>query len=121
MKIRKKVGFNNLFTFIYSRRAGTVADKMDGQIDIKTKRARIKHLIDMQFDIGLQIAKAQIGKTFKVLCEKQSGKICYGKSESDLPVIYESNDPKVGQFNNVLIKNHKNTRLYGELKETGEK
>lgn len=120
-EVVKKVGFNNLFTFIYSRRAGTVADKMDGQIDIKTKRARIKHLIDMQFDIGLQIAKAQIGKTFKVLCEKQSGKICYGKSESDLPVIYESNDPKVGQFNNVLIKNHKNTRLYGELKETGEK
>ena len=39
----KKIGFTKLHVFPYSRRSGTVADKMDNQIDecVKKKRARI--------------------------------------------------------------------------------
>ena len=38
----KKVRYDNAFTFIYSRRKGTPADKMEGQIDEETSKNRIR-------------------------------------------------------------------------------
>lgn len=112
----RKVCFNNLFTFIYSRRSGTVADKMDGQIDIKTKRERIKHLIDLQFGLGLRKAEEQIGKNGCVLCEKLIGGKGYGKSQNDTPVTFDSDEPlETGKFYDVKIKSHRNTKLYGTV------
>lgn len=119
--IVKRVKFNNLFTFIYSRRRGTVADKMEGQIDIKIKRQRIKQLIDLQFQIGSEMAEKQIGKIARVLCETSNGNEGYGKSQNDTPVYFCSEEsPKVGSFYDIIIDSHKNTKLYGKIKRRGE-
>lgn len=117
-EIVKKVGFNNLFTFIYSRRSGTPADKMDGQIDIKTKRERIKHLISLQFGIGLEKAEEQVGSCLNVLCESGEGAKGVGKANNDIPVTFISSKPvNVGEFYDVIIESHRNTKLFGKVKE----
>jgi len=51
----KKIRFNAAFIFPYSRRSGTVADKMDGQIDHKTKKRRTTELIKIQREISRKI------------------------------------------------------------------
>ena len=43
MNVVRKVGYNNLYTFIYSRRSGTPADKME-QVDLATKNGALKNL-----------------------------------------------------------------------------
>ncbi|MCX4314472.1 MAG: radical SAM protein [Clostridia bacterium] len=47
----ERVEYNNLFTFIYSRRSGTPAAEMP-QLDYKTKQARIDRLIKKKFEIS---------------------------------------------------------------------
>ena len=37
----KKVRYEQLFMFIYSKRKGTVAEKMENQVDIKVKKRKI--------------------------------------------------------------------------------
>ncbi|MBR2967895.1 MAG: tRNA (N6-isopentenyl adenosine(37)-C2)-methylthiotransferase MiaB [Clostridia bacterium] len=111
----KEVKYNNLYTFIYSRRSGTVADKMDGQIDIKTKTDRIERLIKLQFDIGNELAKSYVGKTFRVLCDTVKDGIGYGKSSCDKSISFVASQDRVGQFFDVKITQAKNNKLIGEI------
>jgi len=51
-EILKKLKFNAAFIFPYSRRSGTLADKMEGQVDQKTKKTRTEELINLQRKIS---------------------------------------------------------------------
>lgn len=44
----KEVGYSGIFAFMYSPRIGTVASKMDGQIDDETKHRRVNKLLKIQ-------------------------------------------------------------------------
>ena len=46
-RFMQEIGFNSAFIFPYSKRTGTVADKMDGQIDSKTKKRRTTELVKL--------------------------------------------------------------------------
>jgi len=48
----QRIRFNAAFIFPYSRRTGTLADKMPYQIDAKTKKARATELINLQRGIS---------------------------------------------------------------------
>ena len=48
----KRIKFNAAFVYPYSRRSGTVADKMDGQIDMKTKRRRTTELVKVMQEMS---------------------------------------------------------------------
>ena len=115
MNIVKKVGYNNLYTFIYSRRSGTPADKME-QIELATKKRRIKELIALQFEIGCDLAKKCVGKTYRVLCDGYDGKTASGKSSCEKAIYFPSDINPVGKFVNVTVTHTKNNQLYGEIK-----
>lgn len=115
MTIVKKVGYNNLYTFIYSRRSGTPADKME-QVELATKKRRIKELIALQFEIGCNLAKKCVGKTYRVLCDGYDGKTASGKSSCEKAIYFPSDINPVGKFVNVTVTHTKNNQLYGEIK-----
>lgn len=48
MDLVEKVRFSSIFAFIYSPREGTVAAKMDGQIDEVTKHDRVNRLLNLE-------------------------------------------------------------------------
>lgn len=110
----RRVRYNNLFTFIYSRRSGTPADKMP-QLDYKTKQARIDKLIKCQFEISKAIAESFVGRSFEVLVSEKNGEKCFGKTENDAAVTFESADSKVGDLVRVKIISAKNANLKGEV------
>lgn len=115
MNIVKKVGYNNLYTFIYSRRSGTPADKME-QVELATKKRRIKELIALQFEIGCDLAKKYVGKTYRVLCDGYDGKTASGKSSCEKAIYFPSDINPIGKFVNVTVTHTKNNQLYGEIK-----
>ena len=115
MNIVKKVGYNNLYTFIYSRRSSTPADKME-QVELATKKRRIKELIALQFEIGCDLAKKCVGKTYRVLCDGYDGKTASGKSSCEKAIYFPSDINPVGKFVNVTVTHTKNNQLYGEIK-----
>lgn len=112
----KRVRYNNLFMFIYSRRSGTPADKMP-QLDYATKQKRIDRLIKEQFEISKSIAKDFIGKEFCVLVSEKNDNKCYGKAQNDAAVTFTDVDNKisVGDFVTVRITNSRNANLVGEV------
>ena len=110
----EKVGYNNLFMFIYSRRSGTPADKMP-QLDYKTKQQRIDRLIKRQFEISKRIASESVGKTAEILVAEKKGDRCFGKAQNDSAVSFDCATANVGDFVNVKITSARNANLTGEV------
>ena len=110
----QKVGYNNLFTFIYSKRTGTPAAVMEGQVPEETKKERIARLIALQAEIANKKAKECIGKTYRVLCDSKSDKLLTGKTASDRVIIFEGKEALYNKFVDVKVTQVKNSKLYGE-------
>ena len=112
----KRVGFAGAFTFIYSRREGTPAAKMDGQIDEKTGKARVMELIDLQNGINRAQSKDYLGKTITILCEgfdekrnKYLGRDTYGRM-----AYFDGEQSDFGKFIDVKITETGGMSLLGE-------
>ena len=78
LKQLKEIEFSFIHVFPYSRKTGTVADKMDGHIDPKIKKQRVKDVINIQKDITRKYNESLIGKDVDVLIEKCDEEYSYG-------------------------------------------
>ena len=67
----QQMGFTQTHVFKYSRRAGTVADRMPDQVPENVKNERSARLIAMTDEMNRQFAESFIGKTVPVLIEEQ--------------------------------------------------
>ncbi|MCI8458070.1 MAG: tRNA (N6-isopentenyl adenosine(37)-C2)-methylthiotransferase MiaB [Clostridia bacterium] len=114
MQLTERVRYNNLYTFIYSKRSGTPAAVMDGQVPIAEKKQRIRRLIDLQFAIGNALAAESVGKTYTVLCTEYKNGKCIGETNCGKAVVFAGEQNLVGQFFSVKITQNKNSKLYGE-------
>lgn len=114
LELVERVKYNNVFTFIYSRRSGTPADLMP-QLDYKTKQARIDRLIKCQFDISKQLADTYVGRVFEVLVSEKTGNTCFGKAQNDVAITFTDEKTEVGDFVQVKVVSTKNANLAGEV------
>ncbi len=119
LSLCEKVKFSSAFTFVYSRRKGTVADKMDGHIDDDTKKDRIMRLVDFQNEITRSISKEYIGKTVEILCEDYDDKrkLYMGRDEYGRMGYFESEKSQIGNFVYVKITQVNGISLYGEVED----
>lgn len=114
LRLTREVRYNNLYTFIYSRRKGTPAAAMDQQIPLADKKRRIKELIDCQFQIGNALAAESVGKTYTVLAaETKNGRIL-GETECGKAVTFDGDPSLIGKFVRVTITHSENSKLFGE-------
>jgi len=94
LDVVKKVHFEQVYMFIYSRRVGTPGDKMKNQVpdEIKHERFnRLKELVESQIAENNQ---KYIGTIQKVLVEgpsKNNPNVLTGRTESNKVVIFEGN------------------------------
>lgn len=70
IKFLTEVSFYEMHVFKYSRRKGTMADAMSGQITEKVKTARSARLIALDEDLSYEYRKSYVGKIVKVLTEE---------------------------------------------------
>ncbi len=69
LNLVRQVGFIQAFSFKYSRRAGTPAALMPGQIEEKVKKERLNILQNLLFSYQLKFNKDSVGKIMPVLFE----------------------------------------------------
>jgi tRNA-2-methylthio-N6-dimethylallyladenosine synthase len=113
----KRVQFDGLFSFKYSDRKGTLADKMDNKVDETEKSLRLSKLQGLQKQITLKKNKSLEGKRMNVLIEgfsKREGQL-KGRTESNKIVNLVSDKEKIGSLVNVTIKRGFLNSLRGEL------
>ena len=118
LDVVKKVGFEQVFMFIYSRRKGTPADKMENQIpeEIKHKRFdRLKKLVESQIEKN---NKKIVGTIQKVLVEgksKTNENMLTGRTDTNKVVNFEGPDSLIGEIVELKIKSEHMWYLKGEL------
>lgn len=94
LDVVKKVKFEQVYMFIYSRRVGTPGDKMENQVpeEIKHKRFdKLKALVESQIE---ENNKKYIGTIQKVLVEgesKNNKEMLTGRTDSNKVVIFKGN------------------------------
>lgn len=119
LDVVEKVRFSGAFTFVYSRRKGTVADKMQNQISDEVKKDRIMRLVDAQNRINREESQKYVGKTVEILCEDYDDKKDYylGRDEYGKMVYFHSNENLIGKFVSLKIKEAGGISLYADLTE----
>ncbi len=116
VSVVKKVNFSGAFTFIYSRRKGTPADKMPNQIPPEISKKRIIELINLQNSINRKDSKNYLGKTVQILCEgfDEKKKLYLGRDEYGRMAYFNGNNQDLGNFVCVKITKTGGISLYGE-------
>lgn len=119
LDVVEKVRFSGAFTFVYSRRKGTVADKMENQIAEETKKDRIMRLVDAQNAINREESQKYVGKTVQILCEDYDKKRdCYlGRDEYGKMIYFKSETDMVGKFVMIKVNEAGGISLYGTKAE----
>ena len=120
LDVVEKVNFDQVFMFIYSRRKGTPADKMNNQIpeEIKHKRFDIlKKLVESQIE---ENNKKIVGSIQKVLVEgksKNNENMLTGRTDTNKVVNFEGPDDLIGKMVELKIKSEHMWYLKGEVVE----
>ena len=120
LDVVRKVKFEQVYMFIYSRRVGTPGDRMENQIpeEIKHKRFdKLKELVESQIE---ENNKKYIGTIQKVLVEGESKnniELLTGRTDSNKVVIFEGNKSCIGQMINLKIVSEHMWYLKGEVVE----
>lgn len=100
----KKCGFVFLHVFPYSIRVGTPAAKMKNQIDSKTKKERVKKLINIGLELEKEYKEKFVDKELEVLFETNEGDVWKGYSSNYLEVKVAS---KVNLKNKMVLVKYK--------------
>lgn len=120
LDVVKKVNFEQVYMFIYSRRVGTPADRMQNQIPEEQKHIRfekLKKLVEEQIE---EKNKKYINTIQKVLVEgksKNNEDMLTGRTDSNKVVIFKGNDNLIGQIINLKIVSEHMWYLKGEVND----
>lgn len=111
----EKCEFNSIFAFMFSKRKGTVAEKMENQVAIETKRLRVNKLIALQREITKRQDAKLCGKTFDAMIEKEiKDGLYFGRLESGKDVEIKGN-AKIGSFQKIIITKANSSKLQADL------
>ena len=117
--------FERMGAFAYSEEEGTYAAlHHPDNVSPEVKQQRLDELMAIQTEISGEINASKVGKTMKVIIDRQEGDYYVGRTEFDSPEV----DPevmipkterrlRVGCFYQVLIKNFSDYELYGSVVE----
>lgn len=105
----EKVGFSDAHIFPYSRRPGTPADKMDGQLDRAAKARRAKQAAQVAERTRRTYLESAVGKTLPVLFETEENGLWQGHSDTYVLVRAE------GEKLRGTVKSVEITDVSGEI------
>ena len=115
LKLIKKVRYDQIFAFMYSKRTGTPAVLLPNQIDEDVKNKRINKLLREQKFISKQMLNACVGKTYNCLVVVKNG-VTMGLTDGGRE-IYLPNDSnnQVNHFVDIKIEDIRNHKLSGVI------
>jgi tRNA-2-methylthio-N6-dimethylallyladenosine synthase len=106
MKLIEDVGFDQSFSFIYSRRPGTPAADLEDDVSGEEKHARLSRLQACINEHAAGISRAMVGSVQKVLVtgpSRRDADELTGKTENMRSVNFPGHPRLVGRFVDVVI------------------
>ncbi len=113
----KEIGFDALFTFIYSPRPGTKAAEMPDPVPRAEKQKWFDTLLEVQNTESAARHRAYVGQTIRVLVDGESGDPAFplsSRTEGNRLVRLKGGADRIGQFLDVKITDSNTWALYGE-------
>lgn len=110
----KKIKFTKIHTFPYSRRKGTVADKMDGHVLPKIKKERVHEILSLSDEYENKYYESKLGKIYDGVVEVHNNGNKVVHTSNFIPVII---DEEVNNNEIVKVKIEKvdNLKVYGKI------
>jgi len=117
LKIIDEIGFDKSFSFIYSKRPGTIAASLPDNVDEAEKKHRLAAVQDKLNQNTKRISESMIGSIQKVLVEGYSkkGHTLSGRAENMRTTHFNGNESLIGQIVSVKITGGFANSLKGEL------
>jgi len=112
-----EIKFDGMFAFKYSKRKGTRAYEMPGQVPDDLKAERLKRLLTIQEDIALTRNRALEGSVQEILVEGPSAtdpSMLMGRTKSNKIVTIDNNNAPEGSVIRVHIVKARHHSLYGK-------
>ena len=113
----REAGFSAMHVFPYSRRTGTPACDMPGQVPMQEKEARAHRAAAVAGEMEQAYLDRQLGKTVPVLFEEEKDGLWRGHTPNYLEVCAESGENLHNQLRQVALTEISGTRLIGKLVE----
>lgn len=118
LDVVKKVKFDQIYMFIYSKRVGTRAEKMEDNTKPEEKVKRLESLKKEYENYLPDNNTKMIGKIYKVLIEgksKNNDKLYTGRTSQNKVVIFEAKEEDIGKIVDVKIISEHLWYLKGEI------
>ena len=122
MDFTRRMRFDRLGAFMYSKEEGTKAARFQQQVPDKVKKERFDEVMKLQQSISSGINRSFIGKTVEVLIDEKAGtekNKFVGRTQGDAPeidgaVYVSGDDMKIGEFYRAMITDSMEYDLIGE-------
>jgi len=117
MKLIDEIGFDKSFSFIYSKRPGTIASSLPDDVKSSVKKHRLSLIQDKLNKNTEEISKSMIGSIQKVLVEGPSkkGPTLSGRTENMRTAHFIGNSDLIGKLVSVKITDGVGNSLKAEL------
>ncbi|MDX2423104.1 MAG: tRNA (N6-isopentenyl adenosine(37)-C2)-methylthiotransferase MiaB [Amphritea sp.] len=119
MNLIAEIGFDNSYSFIYSRRPGTPAADLPDDVSEETKKQRLNILQNRITQQALQISRRMVDTVQRILVTDYSRKdpgMLQGRTENNRVVNFRCENPdQIGHFADVRIAEVYTNSLLGEL------
>lgn len=118
LDVVKKVRFDSAFTFIYSKRTGTLAAEMEDQVPEEIVGKRFDRLLHEIQKISAELTKEREGKIETALVEEinaQAQEFVTGRLSNNLLVHFKGDASLIGKLVSVKLKESKGFYYIGEL------
>ena len=114
LRFIRRCGFADMHIFPYSRRPGTPADKMPGQLGNATKEARSRAAIAVAAEMNLGYRENLVGSIQEVLFEEADGE-CFTGHAPNYCKVWAKGENLHNQVRKVKITGIHREGLWGEL------
>ncbi len=117
VELIKRVRFNALYTFIYSKREGSAAAKYDDYVSDEEKGEWFRRLLEVQEGIGVSLREEFLGRTVRVLIDSKGKNEGYvsGRDEYNNIVVIKAPESMIGEFADVKLTKALNWAIEGEI------
>ena len=116
LSLVREVGFDSAFTFIYSKRQGTPAARMENQVPADVVKARFQRLLNEVKVTAEEKCARFTGKTMDVLVEEENREpgLVTGRIEHNIVVHLPGDASMIGKIVPVYLKECKGFYYFGE-------
>ena len=120
LSLVREVGYDAMFTFIFSPREGTPAAKLPDPVTREEKQVWFDELVELSNSISGEKHAAYAGRTLRVLVDGETGRDGYNlsaRTNGGRLVHLKGGAELIGRFIDVKITGWNTWALYGEIQE----